>query len=240
MISPEPKNKTILIVDDEMHIVQMLEMNMRTQGYKSIVAYSGEECLVVLEKQRPDLILLDIMLPGIDGIETCRRIKSENRTKTIPVIMLSAKSQQKDIIIGLEGGADDYITKPFSLQELFLRIQATLRQVEILKADSSRLYVIGDFQLDADHYSITIKNRKIEVTLTEFRILHLLCKHQNEMVSREDLITEVFEVDPASMGRAIDVHIRNIRKKLQDNACTNCQIETIRGSGYKITEYHET
>ena len=144
------KRYRILIVDDEPHILQMIQINMKTKGYESITAETGEEALKLAVSESPDLILLDIMLPGIDGVEVCRRIKSDPATKRIPVLMISAKSEGQDRIKGFLGGADDYITKPFSLEELFLRIRASLRQVELLTQSAShRIYRKGNLELQA-------------------------------------------------------------------------------------------
>jgi len=228
--------RKILIIDDEDHILQMLRMNMKTQGYDSITAYTGEEGLVLTRKEAPDLILLDVMLPGIDGVETCRRLKDDPLTRRIPVIMLSAKSQGQDKIDGLLGGADDYITKPFSLQELFLRINAALRQVDLLTAVSNGVLSVGSLALDTEKYQVSTGGGKIDLTLTEFRILHLLMKTPGAVVNREAMIQEIFDKDPAEMGRTLDVHVRNIRKKMEAHSVDRCEIETIRGTGFRITE----
>ncbi len=226
--------KKVLIVDDEEHIVQMLEMNMRTQGYESLCAYSGEECLALAVSESPDVILLDVMMPGMDGIEACRQLKANPATLHIPVIMVSAKSEEADRIHGLQGGADDYITKPFSLQELFLRIRAALRQVEVLTSVNRGGYSAGSLLLDTQKYQVTSNGERIDLTLTEFRILHMLLKHKGEVVLRNTMIQEIFEKNPSDMGRTIDVHVRNIRKKLRQAGVEGCMIETIRGMGYRI------
>lgn len=228
--------KQILIIDDEEHILEMLRINMRTHGYGCTTALSGEEGINLVRKLHPDLILLDVMLPGIDGVETCRILKSGEETKRIPILMLSAKSQGQDKITGLKGGADDYITKPFSLQELFLRINAALRQVDLLTSDQKIIFSSGTLLLNSEKYQVISKGHKIDFTLTEFRILHLFLKQKNSIVSRQTLQTEIFSKNYADGGRAIDVHIRNIRKKLEANKAEGFFIETIRGAGYRLCE----
>jgi two-component system, OmpR family, alkaline phosphatase synthesis response regulator PhoP len=229
------EQQKILIVDDEDHILQMLRMNMKKQGFLSLCAESGEEALALCESEEPDLILLDVMLPGISGVETCRRLKENPKSRSIPVIMLSAKSQEQDKIDGLLGGADDYITKPFSLEELFLRIRAALRQVVLLRAEKAMEFHCGSLFLNAERYQVLSDDNKIDFTLTEFRILNLLMKSPERTVSREIMCREIFEKEPEEIGRTMDVHFRNIRKKLTDNAVKGCEILTLRGEGFRMS-----
>ncbi len=225
----------ILIVDDEDHILQMLRMNMKRQGFLAVCAESGEEALALCHSEKPDLILLDVMLPGIDGVETCRRLKENPESRSIPVIMLSAKSQGQDKIEGLQGGADDYVTKPFSLEELFLRIRAALRQVDLLRGERTSCFRCGSLNLDAERYQVSSGDLKIDFTMTEFRILHLLIKTPDRTVSRETLCRQIFEKEPDEIGRTLDVHLRNIRKKLDENKVENCEIQTLRGEGFRMS-----
>jgi two-component system, OmpR family, alkaline phosphatase synthesis response regulator PhoP len=226
----------ILVVDDEEHIVQMLDINVRAQGYESICAYSGEQALEAAVSHKPDIILLDVMMPGMDGIEICRRLKSKSDTRSIPIIMVSAKSEEHDKIAGLQGGADDYVTKPFNLEELFLRIRAALRQVEILSGSNDGFYQIGSVHLDTQKYQVTSGSTRIDLTLTEFRMLHMFFQQPGDIVTREILISNIFEREPAQMGRSLDVHIGNLRKKLDAANASGCSIETVRGIGYTIHE----
>ncbi len=228
------ERKKILIIDDEEHIVRMLQINMKTHGYDCAAAFSGEEGVSMVSSYLPDLVLLDVMLPGIDGVEVCRQIKSNPLTRQVPVLMLSAKSQGKDKITGLEGGADDYITKPFSLKELFLRINASLRQVELLSAVHKTQFSIGNLTLDSEKYTVFTGDIRIDLTLTEFRILFLLLKNKGNPVFREVLIRDIFGRDSSGGSRALDVHVRNIRRKLIENKVKDCEIVTIRGIGYRI------
>jgi len=231
------KNKQrIIIVDDEEHIVKMLDINVRAQGYESICAYSGKQALDAAVSQKPDIILLDVMMPGMDGIEVCQKLKSQPDTRTIPIIMVSAKSEEHDKIAGLQGGADDYVIKPFNLQELFLRIQAALRQVEILSGLNGGVYQIGSVQLDTHKYQVESDGKRIDLTLTEFRMLHMFFQQPGNIVTRDTLISEIFDREPSQMGRSLDVHIGNLRKKLDAANASGCSIETVRGIGYTINE----
>jgi two-component system, OmpR family, alkaline phosphatase synthesis response regulator PhoP len=226
----------ILIVDDEEHIVKMIDINVRAQGYESICAYNGEQALEEAVSRKPDIILLDVMMPGMDGIEVCRRLKAQPNTRSIPVIMVSAKSEEHDKIAGLQGGADDYVIKPFNLEELFLRIRAALRQVEILSGSNDGVYQIGSVQLDTQKYQVTSEGTRIDLTLTEFRMLHMFFQQPGNIVTRGTLISELFEREPSKIGRSLDVHIGNLRKKLDAANAYGCGIETVRGIGYTIHE----
>jgi two-component system, OmpR family, alkaline phosphatase synthesis response regulator PhoP len=228
------QSPTILIVDDEEHIVQLLEMNLRTQGLRSLAAYTGEECLQLAATEPVDVILLDVMMPGMDGIETCRRLKQDTRTRHIPVIIVSARSEDDDRIRGLEGGADDYVSKPFNMKELYLRIQAALRQVEVLKSLHVSTYEVGPLLLDTRRHLVTFGDQRLDLTLTEFRILQQLMGHAGQVVMREDLSYEIFDKSPDELGRTIDVHIRHIRKKMGQQGISGVEIQTIRGEGYML------
>jgi DNA-binding response OmpR family regulator len=228
------RKQQVLIVDDEQHILQMLDINVRSHGYISICADSGEQALKLVHERLPDVILLDVMMPGMDGIEVCRRLKNDPQTRRIPVIMVSARSEETDRIAGLQGGADDYVTKPFNLQELFLRIQAALRQVELLTLANGGRIRCGSLELDTQKYQVTNGTERIDFTLTEFRILHLLLKNRPQPVGRETLASEIYEKSASEVGRSIDVHVRNIRKKLETSHVSGCSIETLRAVGFFI------
>ena len=228
--------RKILCVDDETHIQEMLRINMKSQGYECLSAYTGEEGLAMAREYNPDLILLDVMLPGIDGVETCRQLKKDKDLRAIPVIMVSAKSQGQDKIAGLEGGADDYITKPFSIHELFLRIKASLRQVDFLTSGSNGILRAGTICLDTEKHQVSTGGKRVDLTLKEFRILYMLMKDKGALVSREELIQEVFDMEPEKMGRTLDVHVKNIRRKLEVLDAVGCEIETIRGKGFRILD----
>ena len=220
-------NGKILIVDDEEDIVDFLSYNLKKQKFEILTAYSGEECLEKLKKEVPDLILLDIMMPGISGIKICKKIKKNNRTKDIPVIMLTAKTTEADIITGLNSGADDYIVKPFSLNILYARIKAHLRRTII----GNNSFKIDDLELNADSRIVTIAGENIVLTYSRFEMLLLFIKNIGKAFSRKDIVTAVRGDDYPVTERAIDVHIVEMRKILGKYG--KC-IKTVRGVGYKF------
>ena len=227
--------KKILIVDDEVEIVNMLTLNLDIHGYEVFKAYTGKEALEIAQTEELDLILLDVMMPGISGIEVCKKLKSDILTRAIPVIMVSAKDQIADKIEGLSSGAEDYLTKPFNLEELLLRIKSNINQVEVASQITS-VFRIGNLVLDINTFQAKIADEKLDLTLTEFRILQLLMS-KRDIVSKEELVQYIFEKSVGESGRVLDVHIRNLRKKISSSAtnCT-CSIETIRGIGYVCKE----
>lgn len=230
--------KKILVVDDENHIVEFLEMNLRQNGYQSVAAYDGCEAIQVAKREIPDCILLDLMLPSINGLETCRRLKQDAITKNIPVIMLTAKSQETDKVIGLGVGADDYITKPFGLAELFARIEVVMRRYNdmILDKNPEKILYLRDLKIDCDRYIVTRNERKVELTRNEFELLKLLATHKNSVITREEIIKSLGLGSSHTEGRALDTHVRNLRKKLGDDITMKKYIETVRGVGFKSCE----
>ena len=228
--------ETILIVEDEKDIVKMLEYNLKKEGYKILVAHDGEDALDMANTKLPDLILLDLMLPGVDGLEVCKELKAERKTSAIPVIMLTAKAQESDKVIGLELGADDYVTKPFSPRELLARIKAVLRRVkendklpEILK--------IGDLTMDFSKIALTVKDKPVVLTSKEFELLKTLIKAKGRMLSRDYLLDNIWGFDNAIeiQTRTVDVHITTLRKKLKTAAK---YIVTVKNYGYRF-EYED-
>jgi two-component system alkaline phosphatase synthesis response regulator PhoP len=227
--------KKILIIDDEIHIIELMSMNLKSQGYTTVFALSGEEGIEIALKEIPDLILLDLMLEGIDGIETCRRLKLNRVLENIPVIMVTAKSEESDKVIGLTMGADDYITKPFGLRELYARISAVLRRVE-KQAGGETVLRFHDLLIDSLQYNVSLHGEPVNLTLSEFRILKMMVLHQGNIVAREKIISDVLGKDSSSDDRILDVHIRNLRKKLENVTENSIFIDTVRGVGYKISE----
>lgn len=226
--------KKILIIDDEIHIVELIAMNLKNQGYDTLFALSGESGIELALSELPDLILLDLMLEGIDGIETCRRFKMNPVLEDIPVIMVTAKSEESDKVIGLGMGADDYITKPFGLKELFARISAVLRRVEKQSGKGSILR-FHDLIIDALQYQVSLKGVALNLTLSEFRILQMLAVQQGNILPRAKILSEILGKDSSSDNRILDVHIRNLRKKLTTGSTSSISIDTVRGVGYKIS-----
>lgn len=235
----EPKQ--ILVVDDEVYMVELLAMSMRNYGYRCLAAYSGEEALELAVRHRPAIILLDLMLPGIDGIETCRRLKENPETSAIPVIMLTAKSEEADKVMGLGMGADDYVTKPFGLGELFARIGVALRRLEPAPAPAPAaaqpeggLLAVGDIQVDQEARQVLVDGMPVHLTLSEYRLLLMMAQRPGCVVEREAMCRQLSGEGRPCGGRTVDVHIRNLRRKLFDEGESSHFIETVRGVGYRM------
>lgn len=222
----------ILIVDDEEDVLELLRFNLDKEGYKTETAVSGEEALTVAKSKLPDLIILDLMLPGIDGLEVCKKLKGETKTENIPIIMLTAKSEDSDIITGLELGADDYITKPFSPKVLTARIRRILQR-HIAKNLETSVVKIHDLTIDPSRHEVLIKNKTLELTLTEFNILYTLAKRPGLVFTRYQIVDSIRGSDYLVTDRAIDVQIVSLRKKL---GAAGKYIETVRGIGYKFKD----
>lgn len=225
----------ILIIEDEEHIVELIKFNLENNGYKVSYALDGEEGLKKVEELVPDLILLDLMLPKINGIDICNRIKNDVRLKDIPIIMLTAKSSETDKIIGLEIGADDYITKPFSIRELMTRIKVVLRRFKSTKGpETGNLIVLDDLMIDVDKHEVSRDGNVFDLTLKEFELLRILAANKGRVLSRSYLLDEIWGYDYFGETRTVDVHIRHLRSKLEEGAVKKKYIETVRGVGYKI------
>lgn len=225
----------ILIIDDEQHIIELLRYNLETNGYEVIEAKDGLEGIEKAKKELPDLILLDLMLPVIDGIEVCRKLRVSDETKSIPIIMLTAKSDEMDKIIGLEIGADDYVTKPFSVRELIARIKAVMRRnKEVTEQKSKEVIYIGDIKIDEEKHEVTKRSEVLDLTLKEFQLLGILAKNRGKVLTRNFLLDEIWGYDYFGEIRTVDVHIRHLRKKIEEDDRNPEYIETIRGVGYKL------
>lgn len=221
----------VLIVEDEKDIADLLEINLSKEGYEVHVAASGEDGLARAGELMPDIVLLDLMLPGIDGMEVCANLKQNDKTRHIPVIMLTAKADESDIVSGLEVGADDYITKPFSTKVLIAHIRALVRRLK-QKADKGRGVVqAGELFIDQDRFEVTAGGRQVTLTPTEFRLLATLARKPGWVYSRWQLVDEVRGQDAIITDRAIDVQIAGLRKKLGDFGYL---VETVRGMGYRF------
>lgn len=225
----------ILVVEDDKNIAKLVKFNLEKAGYDCTVASTGEKALEALETQPADLAILDIMLPGIDGLEVCRVIKQKPRLKNLPVIMLTAKGEEVDRIVGLELGADDYMVKPFSPRELILRIKAILKRgkAEEMKKD---ILSAGDITVDIPKYRVTVKGKPAELTQMEFKLLVTLMERQGRVQTREKLLSDVWDMDTEVDTRTIDTHVKRLREKL--GKAGSC-IETVRGMGYKFKEEDE-
>ena len=227
-------DKKILIVDDEKPIVDILKFNLEKEGYKTIEAYDGEQAVEMALESKPDLIILDVMLPKMDGFSVCKKIRQK---LTCPIIMLTAKEEVVDKIIGLELGADDYMTKPFSIRELTARIKANLRkhviQEEEAKEDNTSIK-IKDLVLDSEKYVVIKNGTIIDLTMKEFEVLKLLATHAGQVFTREQILKNVWGYDYYGDLRSVDVTIRRIREKIEDNTAEPKYIITKRGIGYYV------
>ncbi len=224
--------QTILVIDDEKDIQKLLQYNLEKEGYQVFAAKTGEEGLELAKTKRPDLVILDLMLPGIDGIEVCKLLQADKNTKTIPILMLTAKSAEVDQILGLELGASDYITKPFSVKVLLVRVKSALRKAESGKEEPV-LVKAGDLVIDKDRQSFTVKGKPVSLTKLEFRILSFLMENPGKVFSREKLLSGAWEGEAFVVDRTVDVHVKSIRQKLGKHRNV---IETVRGTGYRFVD----
>jgi len=226
---------SILIIEDEIDILELVEYHLKQSGFQVLTATDGSAGLELAIKKRPDLIILDLMLPVMEGKDVCRALKANPITKPIPVLMLTAKAEELDRVIGLELGADDYVTKPFSPRELVLRIKAILRRRTFEKEDT-KVIRIGDLLIDVDRHEVSIKDRPIRLTSTEFKLLVELASSRGRVQTRQRLLEKVWGYTYEGYYRTVDTHIRRLREKLGDMAE---YIETLRGFGYRFRENEE-
>ncbi len=222
----------ILLIEDEEDIAALIKLQAEIYGYKLMIEVDGLNGLRAVEKERPDLVILDIMLPGQSGLDVCRKIKANPDIKDIPIIIISAKTEELDVVLGLELGADDYVSKPFSPKILFSRVRAILRRgKEVEKAP--QVIVFNDFTLEVDKYQLRKKDKYIPITLSEFGILRRLLLNKGKVLTRNQLLDDIQNNDAFIVDRNIDVHIASLRKKLGPNFNA---IETVRGVGYRFLD----
>ncbi|NLZ51743.1 MAG: response regulator transcription factor [Thermoanaerobacteraceae bacterium] len=232
----EINEKTILVVDDEKNIRELVKFNLESRGYKVIEAADGEEALNLVKTSEPALIILDLMLPKVEGLEVCRILKGNPSTKKLPIIMLTALGDEIDKIVGLELGADDYITKPFSPRELVARVRAVIRRVENREgARQQPVKKLDDLVIDEQKYEAMLNGKKLEFTLKEFELLKVFAANPFNVFTRERLLEKVWGYDFAGDTRTVDVHVYNLRKKFEEVDENNkYYIETVRGVGYRF------
>ena len=230
--------KTILIVDDEQHIVDILVYNLEKEGYSTLQANDGLTAVDIALSQKPDLILLDIMLPKMDGLAVCKKIR---HTLNVPILMLTAKDEEIDKILGLELGADDYVTKPFSVRELMARIKANLRKVELssnntetAKEGNTNKIVVGELSLDLDKFEVKVSGEVVDLTLREFEVLKYLANQPGQVITREVLLEKVWGYEYYGDIRTVDVTVRRIREKIEKDTSAPKILITKRGVGYYI------
>ncbi len=227
------KTKNILIVDDEKDILELIKFNISNNGYKCFCAEDGEVAVKLAKNKIPDLIILDLMLPGIDGLDVCRILKNNKETKNIPILMLTAKTSDENIIEGLEAGADDYVTKPFSIKVLIARVENLLRRNYNLKRENSNVLSYENLKIHIGERTVSVNKKNIDLTYMEFQILYELASHPNWVYTRAQLIDKIRGDDYPVTDRSIDFQIVGLRKKLGE---ANKYIKTVRSVGYRFLD----
>lgn len=225
-------SESILIVDDEQDVLDLLTYHLQRAGFKVLTARDGSVALQKARDHMPALVVLDLMLPEVEGTEVCKRLRAEPKTAHIPVLMLTAKAEEVDRVLGLELGADDYVTKPFSPREVVLRVKSILRRAQG-EAEPAEVLKFGDIVVDSAKHEVTVKNKPVELTATEFKLLATLMERRGRVQSRDRLLNDVWGYEGDVDTRTVDTHVRRLREKLDKAA--DC-IETIRGVGYRFTE----
>lgn len=228
-------SSSILIVDDEPSIAELIEFNLQKAGYHVLKTDNGLSALQLVRANKPDLIILDLMIPGIDGMEVCRRLKGQQHTAGIPIIMLTAKNEEVDKIVGLELGADDYMTKPFSPRELVARVKAVLRRSHKESIHDGEL-AVGKLRLNFSSYVAYLDNEKLELTPKEYELLKLFITNVGRAYTREQLLEKVWGYEYFGDTRTVDVHVRHLRAKMAAQPEVAEAIETVRGVGYRFSE----
>lgn len=221
----------ILLVDDDARLREIVGMALEGEGYGVRAAASAEEAVAILDQDDPDLLILDVMLPGRDGFELCREIRTKS---PVPILMLTAKTDTVDVVVGLESGADDYVTKPFVTKELVARIRALLRRARGVE-QSPRKIAVDDLEIEPDAATVTKDGRPLHLTKTEFKLLLTLAARPNQVFTREVLLQQVWDYDYFGDSRLVDVHIRRLRAKIEDDPREPRIVQTVRGLGYKVT-----
>jgi two-component system, OmpR family, alkaline phosphatase synthesis response regulator PhoP len=224
----------ILIVDDEEHIIELLKFNLLNAGYEVLTANNGIDAVKIAKAEKPSLLLLDLMLPGIDGFDVCKEIKRNNEMKNTSIVMLTAKGEELDKILGLELGADDYITKPFSVRELLARVKAVLRRTNSFNDPEEEIYDSQNLKVDFERHEVSVNGEKVDLTLKEFELLQILIKNKGKILKRETLLDKIWGYEYIGETRTVDVHIRYLRKKIEEDDKNPRFIETIRGVGYRF------
>lgn len=225
--------RKILVVDDDRKIVDLVRLYLEKDGYRVLVAYDGLEALQIARQRRPELILLDLMLPGMDGLEVCRSLQSESDA---PIIMLTARTTDEDKLVGLELGADDYIAKPFNPREVVARVRAVLRRIDRDRGQGPMEMQIADVRIDKRRHEVRLKDELVNLTPTEFKLLEVLAGEPGRVFSRLELLDRVFGHDFAGFERTVDVHVKNLRKKIEPDPRQPIYVRTVYGVGYKLSE----
>ena len=233
--STGPGRARIMVVEDEQDLQDLLRYNLEREGYTVSSALRGDEALKAIRKDRPDLVLLDLMLPGVDGLEVCRALRSDDATRDVPIVMLTAKGEEADVVTGLELGADDYMTKPFSPRVLIARIKTVLRRRSGAddQAIGDQPLHAGPLIIDPQRYEVRVNDESVSLTRTEFGIVHLLVRRPGRVFTRTQIVAEVQGANVAVTDRSVDVHIVSLRRKLRE---AGRMIQTVRGVGYRLED----
>jgi len=225
--------RKILIIEDESDLIKLLKYNLEKEGFRVSYATDGSIALAEVRRDPPDLVILDLMLPGLDGLEVCRQLRRSDKFSRIPVLMLSARSEEADRIVGLELGADDYVTKPFSMREVVARVRALLRRNEQAGPQKSKLQR-GDIMIDPMAHSVMVSGKTVELSALEFRLLHYLASHPGMVFSRDQLLDSVWGNDRTVTPRSVDVYIRRVREKIENQPQQPIYVQTVHGVGYRF------
>ncbi|WKY46737.1 response regulator transcription factor [Eubacteriaceae bacterium ES3] len=228
--------KKILVIEDEVNIFELIKYNLEAQGFEVYGVHDGMEAMSRILEIQPTLIILDLMLPGKDGISICREIRENSAVSYIPIVMLTAKSEEFDKVLGLEIGADDYITKPFSVKELSARVKAVLRRTDLLLSKDEASIAVGDLLIEPKAFEVYKNGEKLSLTLKEYELLVFMAKHRGQVLTRDQLLDQIWGFDYYGETRTVDVHIRYLRKKIEDSETDKHYIETVRGVGYRFIE----
>jgi len=226
-------SKKILIVEDERDVVKLLRYNLEKEGFRVTAVTDGSLALAEMRREDADLVILDLMLPGMDGLEICRQLRRHDKYSNIPILMLTARSEEADRVVGLELGADDYVTKPFSMRELIARVRALLRRHEPAPQRSNLQR--GDLYIDPSAHTVSISGRHVELSALEFRLLHYLAAHPGMVFSRDHLLDRVWGNDRSVTPRSVDVYIRRVREKIEQQPQHPAYVQTVHGVGYRFS-----
>ena len=231
--TPARAGHKILVVEDEPDLLDLVVYNLRKEGFKPVRAESGEKALALARDERPDLVLLDLMMPGLDGLEVCRRLRANDATAEIPIVMVTARAEESDAVVGLSVGADDYVKKPFGMKELVARVRAVLRRTAASSDPAGKVVRADDLEVDPAKHEVRLRGVDVGCTPTELRLLHHLVRNRGRVFSRAQLLDRAVGTDVVVIDRNIDVHVATLRKKLDDYGA---RIVTVRGVGYKFAE----
>ncbi len=235
---PSRRGKRVLVVDDERDLNELISFNLQRNGFDVISSFNGNDAVEKARTEQPDMIVLDIMLPGIDGNEVTRQLKSDPKTAQIPIIMLTARSEETDVVVGLKLGADDYVTKPFSMKILLARLESLSRRIDQnTTPEAGQMLKAGPLEMDLSRHEVNVNGVNVKLTLTEFKLLSALVQARGRVLSRDQLMDKAMGSDVFVTDRAIDVHVTSIRRKLGDAAAL---VHTVRGVGYRLREENET